>query len=83
MAVNCKQDDLSQSKTCLPIAAVARTGGAVLFPATATRVRAYRLPGVREVNPDWGAALPITLVLSLSPLLRERGQDTRTPGAPG
>ena len=75
---------------------MARTGGAVLFPATATRVRAYRLPGVREVNPDWGAALPITLVLWLSPLLlslrersyqstcpRERGQDTCTPGAPG
>lgn len=77
------------------MAAEARTGAELLFPARATREREYRVPGAREVKPDWGEALPITRVRRDSPVAPPssmssypstrpggRGQDTRSPDVP-
>lgn len=46
-----------------PVAAEMRTGAALLFPAAATTLTVYRVPGTRELNPDWVAADPMILVL--------------------
>lgn len=46
-----------------PVAAKVKTGAALMFPAVATTLTLYRVPGIREVNPDSGAADPMILVL--------------------
>lgn len=45
------------------------TGAAFLFPAEATTLTVYSVPGTREVKPDWGAAEPMILVLRWDPEL--------------
>lgn len=82
-------------KCCWPVAAAMCTGAALLFPAVATTLRLYRVPGTRELKPDWGAAVPETRVLRLDPEVvsfrltsyqstwpQERDQDTDRLGEP-
>lgn len=52
-----------------PVAAAMWTGAEVLFPAEATTLTVYSVPGTREVNPDWGAAEPMIRVLRWNPEL--------------
>ncbi len=52
-----------------PVAADLWTGAALLFPAVATTLTEYRVPGRRELKPDWGAAEPMILVLWVDPEL--------------
>lgn len=40
-----------------------------MFPAIATTLTLYRVPGTRELKPDWGAAEPMILVLRVDPEL--------------
>ena len=40
-----------------------------MSPAVATRLMMYRVPGTRELNPDWGAAESMILVLRVDLML--------------
>lgn len=40
---------------------------AFFFPDEATTLTVYRVPGTSELKPDWGVAVPETLVLRLTP----------------
>lgn len=52
-----------------PVAAAMWTGVEFLFPAEATTLTVYSVPGTREVNPDWWAAEPMIRVLRWDPEL--------------
>lgn len=50
-----------------PVAAAMWTGVEFLFPAEATTLTVYSVPGTREVNPDRGAAEPMIWALRWDP----------------
>lgn len=62
-------DTEKQSKKDLfpPVAANVRTHVAFFSPDEATTPTAYRVPGTSALNPDWGIAVPETLVLRRIP----------------
>lgn len=93
LSARCLADGLAphgSTQRASPVAADVLTGAVLLFPAEATTLTVYSVPGTRELKPDCVAAEPISLVLSRDPETlssritsyqstcpAERGQNTR------